>query len=187
MEEKKEYTFLYNGHVWFLKIDSLETLNDYLKTVWHIRLDDMIYDIRRIKEKLHLTSDIAVLCETLATAKGTDVISEFMQIQKQQHINMSHAIIEGNTLYVNPAGGYCTSINVINRLQKENIHWPIFSEKDIRIKQWPHGEHYYAYIGPVQVKLDDKYKWDSESDARMAAMTYVNRKKWKWEITEDSQ
>ena len=87
-------------------------------------------------------------------------------------------IREGSTLYVNANGGYSMTMGeAVNRYESETLMWPVFSEKDIRIKKWPGGDHYYAYIGPIQVQESDTLKWDSESDARMAAMRYVNRKR----------
>lgn len=109
--------------------------------------------------------------------KGTDTWYEFQKLQKSQCDEMTRMILEGSTLYVNANGGYSIHMNdAVNRYESEALIWPVFSEADIRIKKWPGGTHYYAYIGPIQVKELDTLKWDSESDARMAAMRYVKMK-----------
>lgn len=174
----EKFVFLYNGSGWFLKIASLEVLNRYMEEVWAIRKEDLLHDLKRIAEKSHPTSNIISMCEVLANAKGTDIWYEFQRTRETQHRQMSAMVLEDITLYVNSNGGYCQSLDKItNRYESERLMWPVFSEEDIRIKKWPGGTHYYAYIGPVQVKDFDVVKWDSESDARMAAMAYVNRKR----------
>lgn len=176
-----KYVFLYDGQSWFLKIDSLETLNDYMDMVWNIRQENLLYDIKRLKEGKHPTSDIISLCEILANAKDSDLWNEFMALREKQHCDMTHMILEGHTLYVNTQGGYCISLKwTTNRYETEKLQWPVFSEDDIRIRKWPDGTHFYAYIGPVQVKDGNTLKWNSESDARAAAMSYVNKKKPSW-------
>lgn len=174
----KKHVFLFNGKGWFLMIDSLGELNKYHKMIWAIRKEDFFDDLRREREGKHPTSDLANLCQITARLKGKDSYAEFERLQRIQHEQMSRMILDGHTLYVNPAGGYTPHMeNVMNHYESENLQWPVFREDDIRIKQWPGGTHYYAYIGEVQVKDGDTLKWESESDARMAAMAYVSTKK----------
>lgn len=177
--------FMFNGMVWMLVIDSLEDLNEYMDMVWDIRWKDLKWDIARIRKKEHPVSDMADMCYILAKTKGTNTLKEFWALRETQFKDMTKLILEGKTLYINPAGGYTTNMeNIINRYESEKvktggkavIRWPVFDESDIRIKQWPGGTHYYAYIGPVQVKDGGKLKWDSESEARSAAMSYVTKK-----------
>lgn len=172
-----KFVFLYNGCGWFLKLDSLDMLNRYMREIWNIRKAECLSDLERIKKKLHPTSDIASACQILANAKGTGTWHEFQALRESQYAEMTQMILEGRTLYVNVNGGYNTRIDkAINRYESETLMWPVFSEEDIRIKKWLGGTHYYAYIGHIQVKESDTLKWDSESDARMAAMRYVKKK-----------
>ena len=163
-----KFVFLYNGY----------GLNRYMREIWDIRKAECLSDLERIRKKLHSTSDIATLCQILADVKGTDTWQEFEALRESQYAEMTRMILEGSTLYVNANGGYSMTMGeAVNRCESETLMWPVFSEKDIRIKKWPGGDHYYAYIGPIQVKESDTLKWDSESDARMAAMRYVNWKR----------
>lgn len=171
------YGFVFNGNAWFLEIKDLETLNAYLEMAWSIRHDELERDRERISKKLHPSSDIIGICETFANMRGTGTELEFKALKARQTADMTRMIGDGLTLYVSPRGGYCMSLNGIeNRCTQEDLQWPVFSEEDIRIKQWPDGTHWYAYIGPVQVKDGEIQKWGSESDARMAARRYVNSK-----------
>ncbi len=166
------------GKCGFLVIDSLEILNDYITMIWNIRKDDFLYDLKRLRKGEHPASDIAVLCKTVADMKHTDVWAEFERLKRIQYKQMSDMVREGKTLYVNPAGGYTVFVdNIMNRYESRQLQWPVFQKEDIRIKKWPGGMHYYAYIGPVQVKDGSILKWENESDAETAAMAYVDNKK----------
>lgn len=172
------YRFVFNGKNWFLKISSLDVLNDYMEMVWDIRREDLLGGIKSLKEKKHPASDMIDACSVLASAKGTDVWHEFMDLKERQFRTMSNMIIAGHTLYVNGNGGYCSSLKwPAGIYESDELRWPVLSEEDIRIRKWPGGVHYYAYIGPVQVQDGDRLKWNSESDARAAAMSYVTKKK----------
>lgn len=175
----KKYCFIFDGKQWYLEISTLQTLNDYMDMVWNIRKEDLLYDLKRLIEDkgAHPTSDIISVCHTLSKAKGTDLWTEFQHLKEKQHRAMSGMVLHDITLYVNPAGGYTASLEKLEaRYPSDNMRWPVLSENDIRIRKWPEGTHYYAYIGPVQVKDGGRLKWESESDARFAAMRYVTKK-----------
>lgn len=148
-----------------------------MNMIWNLRHEDLLYDIKRMRENKHLTSDILTLCNMFASVKGSDVWHEFMTLREKQHHDMTDMILNGHTLYVNTSGGYCLSLDkIVNRYESDVLKWPVLKESDIQIKQWPGGTHFYAYIGPVQVKYDGRVKWDSESDARIAALSYVSKR-----------
>ncbi len=175
---EKKYVFLFNGKGWMLKIDSLDDLNDYMRMIWDIRREDLFWDIKRIREKQHPSSDMGNLCSILASIKSGDEYVEFCRIRELQHKQMTDMILKGETLYVNASGGYTIHMNKTEaRYESEKLMWPVFKEDDIRVKTWPGGTHFYAYIGPVQVKQDGELKWDTEEEARQAAMAYVSKKK----------
>ena len=174
--DNRKYVFLYNGRGWFLMIDSLDVLNDYMDIIWNIRYVDLLDALKRIKENKHPVGDIMYMCETLAKAKGTNIWQEYEALRKKQFEDMTHMVLKGETLYVNTSGGYTISLeNVTNRYESGDLRWPVFNEDDIRIKKWPGGIHYYAYIGPIQVKDGETLKWDSEEEAKAAAMSYVTK------------
>lgn len=174
----KKYVFLYDGHGWYLVLNSLPALNEYLDMIWNIRKEDLLRDMERIKKHLHPTSDIIYNCHVLAGAKGSTVWGEYQALKEKQYQGMTEMFLKEGILYVNSDGGYCPFLTETkNRYESETMEWPAFKEEDIRIKQWPGGTHWYAYIGPIQVKEFDVVKWDNEADARAAAMHYVKRKR----------
>lgn len=171
------WAFLHSGSTWFLKIETLAELNQYMDKIWSLRKEDLFCDLKRRAKKMHPISDIETTCYILAKAKNTDLWTEFQHLKKTQWDTMTKAILADQILYVNPAGGYQIAIrNVDGRYESEHLRWPVFKEEDIRVKTWPGGVHYYAYIGPVQVKDGDTVKWDTEQNARTAAMKYITRK-----------
>lgn len=180
-----KYIFLYNGHEWRLMIDSLEVLKNYMSTIWDAHKETLAQDIERLKRKEHTIGSIIHACETLAiTHYGNklpdDVYKIFEGFKSQQYQNMEKLLQNGKILYANSQGGYSMLFKtVINRYESKTLEWPIFRESDIYIKKFPRGIHYYAYIGPVQVKENGIVKWNTEEKARAAAMKYVANRKGK--------
>lgn len=173
-----KYVFLYDGHEWVLVIDTFEKLEDYLKWIWILREDQLKKDQINMARNQHPSSDIMTTCHILAGLKGTTVMEEFLILKQNQRKDMEELLRKESSLYVNPAGGYSSCLaETKNRYESDTMEWPVFNEADIRIKQWPGGTHYYAYIGPVQVKEFDVVKWDTEEDARAAAMHYVTKRR----------
>lgn len=176
--ENKKYVFLYNDQDWYLMIDSKDTLTDYLNMAWNIREEELVNEVENMKEQRHLTSVIISRCQQLASIKGTSILQEYETLKEIQSKEMLNQIQEGKTLYINSIGGYTTHLDtIINRYESEELCWPVFKEEDIRIKKWPRGIHYYAYIGPIQVKERNIRKWNTEEEARKAAIRYITKKR----------
>lgn len=178
-----KYIFLYDGHEWCLMIDSLEVLKNYMSTIWDVHKETFAQDIERLKRKEHTIGSIMHACETLAFAyyhnnSSDNVCKIFEDFKSRQYQDMEKLLQYGKILYVNSQGGYSMSFKaVINRYESETLEWPVFHESDIRIKQFPRGIHYYAYIGPIQVKENGIVKWNTEEEARAAAMKYAASRK----------
>ena len=50
-----------------------------------------------------------------------------------------------------------------------------FKESDIRIKQFQGGEHYYAYVGDMQVRDGENFKWNSYKEAYDKALEVIEK------------
>ena len=72
---------------------------------------------------------------------------------------------EHGACFFNPAGGRTYDVEYKEFCRRKEIVFPNFSEKDIRIKQFKGGTHYYAFIGNVQVRDGDIMKFDSYEKA----------------------
>lgn len=173
-----KYVFMYNGFGWFLKTDSTEILDDYLRFIWDIREKELVQELKQAKDYQHTTSEVAATVMFMAKLHGTNPKEYFQALKAFQSETMKQALAEGMTLYVNSKGGCTFHLeNIMNRYETKELCWPVFTENDIRIKKWPGGSHYYAYVGPVQVKCGNTLKWSTEEQARDVAMFYVNGKR----------
>jgi hypothetical protein len=61
-------------------------------------------------------------------------------------------------------------------VRRANIDFPKYHEQDIHIARFPDGQHYYAYIGDMQVRDGDILKWDTYDEAFAQAQKYIYRK-----------
>lgn len=79
--------------------------------------------------------------------------------------------------YMNRVGGMCAKLHDITQETKADDFPLCFVQDDIRIIQWPGGDHYYAKIGDEDVVWENKQKWNSRSEAMKAAKRFLKKKK----------
>lgn len=75
--------------------------------------------------------------------------------------------------YINSVGGSTYSIEQDNFCRRKNLVFPQFTEKDIRVKRFDKGTHFYAYVGDIQVRQGDKLKWDNYDEAYNMALSMM--------------
>jgi hypothetical protein len=70
-------------------------------------------------------------------------------------------------------------IEVLEVIEKEDTKFPVpvlkhnFTEKDIDIKCWPGGVHWYAKVDKYDVVVDDRIKWNSYERAQSEAKYFL--------------
>jgi len=55
-------------------------------------------------------------------------------------------------------------LTLLETFEKEDTEFPKvneYSEKDISVKKWDGGTHYYARVGDWDVEIDGKRKWNT--------------------------
>lgn len=72
--------------------------------------------------------------------------------------------------YLNRAGGSTFSCRYTQYCRRDRFVFPDFTRRDIRIRQFKGGTHYYAYIGNVEVKNGDSLRFNSYGEAEKRAM-----------------
>lgn len=58
-------------------------------------------------------------------------------------------------------------------LPKKTADIPSFKREEIRVKQFKGGQHWYAYIGDMQIRDGDQLKWNAQEAAQAAAEALV--------------
>lgn len=65
------------------------------------------------------------------------------------------------------------SVDYDNFCRRDELIFPNFQISDIRIKQFDKGQHYYAYVGDMQVRDGDVLKWNTYDEAYTRACALV--------------
>ena len=175
-----KHTFVHDGKAWWLKITSQEELDDYMIDVYMQGESYAIKDHLRLKRnniRGHYTSYLANVCDSLASFKDTSFFSELGFLKEQFYKNASDVLAEHGQVYINSGGGFNWKREAKQIYQKEGFDFPMFSVEDIRVKKWPEGNHWYAYIGNVQLTNGDQVKWNTKEEAELFAKQYVSTKR----------
>jgi len=184
------FTFIYARHKihpkvdklheqWYLLIDSILSFNQFidrrskllvqkywnLKTrnktfVGHLSDTDEIL-IETVMENRPLRKTIVDDCTTLDT-----LLEGYFNI----FLREGRFVVSPNNAFRN----IDSSFKILNKIEREELIFPITSEKDIRILKWNNGIHYYAKIGNQDVIWNRKQKWNSHEEAYACANFYLN-------------
>lgn len=186
-----EHMFISGGDGWFLKINDLDHLIDYLVCEWGRRRETVEEDYRNLllaqrsddfseyeKKTIRTHASNPLTMRLGSTSRHFACsVSEYIGIVTRDLMHgMMRVLEENGTVYVNPFGGYRASCpNVFTDGKpyeiycKEGPDFPVFDKSNVEIKQWEGGRHYYAYIGDMPIYFEGKYRFDTEDEAKRAA------------------
>jgi hypothetical protein len=85
---------------------------------------------------------------------------------------MVDVLVKFGAIYVNEQGGYFTLSDGMEEKSSQTVASWVIPGADIRVKHWPRGTHWYAYVGSVSVTRDGKNSWDTKDEA------YENARLW---------
>ena len=186
-----EYLFIFDEESkgWWLKIDTVENLTDYHEKTGNGRFDRAFemylheghpYDIlgklsteeriKRMQDKDFKRLQAAVI--QAEKGEGT-ILDGFRCLNLEIGMGQMRTIEQYGAIYINPVGGYTFGLNYIQFCRRNNLIFPDFRESDIRIKQFEGGEHYYAYVGDMQVRDGNELKWNSRDEAYSKALELI--------------
>lgn len=184
---------------WLLVIDNVQDLWSYHERWLISKVPEAWTNLVDVQlGKAHIATQIGMLINFSASQKPASLIELTVDVSEKVIKTKMDTLEKYGKIYVNKLGGYfphTEDIEVIDEFETEDtrVVFPNYTEKDIRIKQWPGGTHYYAYVGDFQVKFDkDKIpysikrydvvdgvvsKWNTEEDAKAAAKSFLWRLK----------
>ena len=182
--EPEYFTFLYEepNNGWWLKIDNVNDLvyyhyvtnNRYARTISDYIRNEPQYKNTGRPESFEYALTYAIV--QYAEQNNLTIIDAAMQFRLKVASEQLEAIHKYGYIVINPKGGYHPGpIDHSQFVRRKTFTYPNFKESDIRIIQFPNGTHFYVYIGEMELRQDDQTKWMSESDARIAAMKYINK------------
>ena len=170
-----------NNDNWYLLCEDITQIEEH----FNLYIRGLISDaFKEFSEKLYeqnladlkLKSEWGVLCRKISELNNVPFQIASLQCENDllnARLNLFHkrgSILLSNKIkHLDP-----NTFKVVDELIKNNITWPTYSINDIKIVQWPNGEHYYAKIGNMDI-VDDKgnQKWNTYDEAFLNAKKFL--------------
>lgn len=171
-----ERLFAWNNGHWWLMLKSEEDVRAYMEEVFSIQREKALSDEEDVKKGYHSSNALAENCRVLGWGRGLPfpLALDFLTAELEE--NLLKGVREGKIAYLNRVGGFNFSVKPERIYKKEGFEFPSFSREDIRIKQWPGGKHFYAYIGNMEIRDENgNIKWNTREEAERQAEKYVKR------------
>lgn len=189
---------------WWLRIESMEELLAFIKEKGGFvqKGADMLLRIMHLQEgKTKPDSNIFNMIENLTSEQRFNLMREDMtgwnilhgallsaekdmtildalrSLNMQFGMDYADHLKRDGVLFLNPVGGATLPFSYENFCFREKLVWPDFTEKDIRIKQFSGGRHWYAYLGDIEVKQDGIKRFNTHAEAYNAAASLLEHDK----------
>ena len=186
--EPDHYTFVFedNSNGWWLKIDTLDKLADYMIKTESMYSNCLSEYLCYKADCMNPENDESQLYANLnnrtkaiimfAEQRHLTMIDATIQFKMYAFTQMSEAIRESSYILINKAGGYHRGpVSYSQFTNRKTFTWPDFKEKDIKISQFPGGTHWYVRIGEMELRENDEIKWNTYDEAMAAAKRYIGK------------
>lgn len=165
---------------WYMQLDSLNQIEDYFQSREQGDISRAMSSMMKCDKLGHQTDKIANMANISASMNGTSFVSELSNLLNKRKLAMIKVFNGYGKACVNIVGGFngtgFGSDTIIKTVHSDNFIFPSYTKKDIRVKRWDGGTHYYAYIGEIQVAGKDVVKWDTYKEAFDMATRYIASK-----------
>ena len=172
-EKTVEYLFVHDGRQWWLKLTEADQIADYHKKTAGSRYEGAINLYRKLRQEgreWHNLLDGMELQERII--EGT-IFDGFRCLNMEIGMAQLDNIRQYGAVFINPAGGHTHGIETVQFCRRKQLVFPDFKKEDIRVRKFNGGQHWYAYIGDMQVRDGDQLKWNTQEAARAAAEALV--------------
>lgn len=175
-----DYVFVFKDDGWWLKINSAEQLFNYhdkTESVWSSEFYNLITSKEYGSGMNHATPIAATIGLYGANRKMTP-IEATMDFRGTVIGNQLDALLKYGEIYINRKGGYHFKYEgdklYTQFIRRKELIFPDFKKDEIRVKQFPGGEHFYAYIDDLEVRDGDIIKWNTYEEAYNMALSILN-------------
>lgn len=176
---------------WWLKLGSIQELEEYIKitnpTVYGNVFENYIYskDYNDFKPRKNPTyshsphpdeTSLTYAVCSHAARQHTNIINGIMSFAYESAMHKLQTIETYGCIFINENGGCHADYDGEHQyefVRKSELVFPDFKKQDIRIRQFPGGTHFYAYIGKTQVRDGDTLKWNTYEEAYKQALHYL--------------
>lgn len=176
-----KYLFVFKNGCWWLKVKTVDELTDYHQKIdgrWAKAFDNLIHS-KEFYDGMEHASKLAYTIGQWGANRNMSAIEAITDFRSQIFDKQLDLILDGHAIFINEKGGY--HFETKNEKPAEQFVWrnelvfPSFSEKDIRINRFTGGQHFYAYVGDMQVRNGDVLKWNTYDEAMKHAQSVVKR------------
>lgn len=156
-------------------IETLEDLIEYHELDFGKKVkvsQEAIVDRIKRNYKGHDTDTLTNISEIFADLKGITPLDELHYLQTTVLKNQIEDILNNKILVVNKNGGYFP----VKKSDDATIEYlnVKYTDKDIEIKKYPFGKHYYAKVKGIDViDKEGRAKWNTYSYAYKQAVKFV--------------
>lgn len=166
-----------NNQGWWLQLSNADELAAYLEktapTVYGNVLENYVYGknhggLENNRLPHEKEGQLTLGIYQIAGMKNIPFMDAMIQFRNEAALRQLHEIEEHGSIFVNRVGGYHAASEYdkcYNTLFRNDLVFPQFTKEDIRVKKFPYGQHYYAYIDDMQIKDGDTVKWNSYEEA----------------------
>lgn len=188
---EQEYLFVHDsGGGWWLKLTTAEQIIDYFEhsTMYGEGLD-LFWDYKKrgldplnlpAEEKINMMlgdnkKAFMYMQSAIIQARkyGCSILDGFKCLRLESAEKMLGDIRDYGACFVNSVGGSTYGVTQDNFCRRKSLVFPHFTQKDIRVKSFQNGKHFYAYIGDIQVRQGETLKWESYNEAYEVALSMV--------------
>lgn len=175
-----EYTFIFMDGGWWLKIRTVEELASYIMAAdsrWENALDNLLNSKEFTRRGTKHADTLATAIGFYGINRGLNGIDATTSLREQLVNNQLDEIRNGRTLLVNKNGGYFAlkDEKYSQWCRKKELSFPDFDKKDLKIERFPMGKHWYAYLGNMQIRDNDKSKFNSYEEAYEYAQQFIKK------------
>lgn len=168
-----------------MKIDTIEKLIDYHKKIDQNRFEGALemYMQGKNPENMPLQERIALMenrdfkylqaAIIQATKVDGTIFDGFRCLNMEIGMTELKCIKEHGAVYINRVGGHTFALEYTQFCRRKELVFPNFKSTDIRVKKYPEGVHWYAFIDDMQVKNGECVKWNTREAAQHAAEAIV--------------
>lgn len=176
-----EYIFVHKNKGWWLKVSSAAELFEYYENtdnIWSDTFENLIKSKEFSRNGMTHASDLAYNIGMFGSRQGLGPLQATLQFRNDKLASQLDAIARYGEIYINKAGGYhfkCGTDTYDQFVRRKEFVFPDYKQNEIRVKQFPGGTHFYAYVGDMQVRDGDILKWDTYEQAHRMAQSIVTK------------
>ena len=176
-----EYIFVFKNNGWWLKITSPEQLFNYWDKTdsrWSETLDNLSHSKEFTKTGFKHCNAISFAAGIYGSRRKLTLVESVSEFAGEIKGTQLDCLLKYGCLYINRKGGYHFPYKgdepYTQFVRRKELIFPDYEQKDIRVKQFPCGTHFYAYIGDLEVKDGDILKWNTYEEAYNKALEYAS-------------